>query len=645
MNICKFAIVSVIIAIVSINSGLIRAQESGNVLFPSSMKWIASWKVLAENNMISPELKKAKIMLPIDNDTSSMGVHYFPIYNNTYRKIGSIVVNHDWTNIVGFSLWPLYDESEDRVIDIPKAAAIASSFCDSYITSPGTRINTVHDKMDENGRYLFHFHFMYKDISIEDVQVYIDYRGYVVEMKDRKAEDYCNREIDKILKDIPESPGKEHIQVIAKNNINNYGECEIIGIERKIEYIGDNQDLYWRVQIKRNHNGEEYNTVKIYELGDKIEIDEWKKATEPHTPIISNEINVSSNPVFSKYDNTIWWSGNTRWCKLPKWYPMPPASLLCSNKAGKINLYRPLPDLYDLSLEYSFPSPSPDGRWLAFQVFNHILAVIDLKFNRLYSDRLPFRSENRISWSDDSTMVAFVIDGKAYIKSLLGESNVPLDTEAVKLVDKKMNYIALEFVPNQKNTLIAVVSDAIDDSDSSGKLMLLHMVNGKIAIDPLIDTKSPILRMHILPKGDKVWVLHPTGCYEYDIKGKTKKRIDWLITEKDIIDGYVFSPEEFDWDISKDGTEIAFTLIDKNTKGCRVCTSTIQGNGIKFISPIISKTVDRYFVGEKYGVVSKEFINEDTLVKLGIIKQIPWINPIPSGGPFERYPVLEFWED
>jgi hypothetical protein len=380
-------------------------------------------------------------------------------------------------------------------------------------------------------------------------------------------------------------------------------------------------------------------------------------------------------PLWAPDGKSLWWSDNHRWLRLPTWYPESTPSLATAKvtgvgqaiavgqtllsdppppredgqtvvpdpfKVGKAAAYRPLLDFAPLSVAYTLPSISPDGRWLACATDGDVVTAVDLQANRIYCTAGRHRLKQRISWSTDSKQLAFADanTGAAYVLDLVGASEIPLDVpENALLPDGAC--AALTFLPGSSTELVAAYREwGLRADDGMWQIVRIHLADwGKPWVEPISERMPCPRRLWPTPDGKAVWLGTASGVQALDLATGKTTPVTWLADGAKVDDTATVDATQLDWDISPDGKWVAFTA-KLTAGGTAIYTAPADNDkpapqeprqvGVDYRPPVcvsatnMTETLDRYFLQGKWATVPKSALRLGLLEKLHYIAPVDW---------------------
>ena len=621
-----------IINVIVLSIVLIICDIDANTEQILTMKWLSDWQSMQQDKSLVPSLRSAKVLLPGRFDKMGKIITcQLQLLGDDNRSVGTLLISADGTRIMYFHSFSNYTEGVTNPISAQQAKLIADEFVKHYYHNEEMipRIE-VFPNIDQSGCYEIDYNYYAKDICIYRISITVSYLGLVTDLM-TGDQIYCNQEN---LNNFPPSPGRKFVldQMDAYLNTVNIKAIDMENIERQFGYRVDKYIMQWDADTIYFLNGKKmrrkitYNedVQKCYFSEDKPELYEQRNGI-PITTFLQD-----SHPVWSSNRKSLYWQSNARWKLLPPWIQVVPNSIAAMTlTVPERYIYRPLPDIGQLSTTYTFPSPSADGKWLAVVHGNRNLLFIDLENNTLYMMDSDCLAHQRANWANDSSAVVSVPFGEQYIlyQQVSSPTGIPFDLKPAKIhLDKICS--AAEFLPGSKDTLLAILDQT--------NIVLIHYLPGKSAeIVPFITVPLTVQHMHVMPDGKSFIILDVKGKFtKIDIATKNHHELTWMSAK--LPDGNSVLAGTRDWAVSPDGKMIAFSAAGDKDHFEYIYTAAIDGTGIKRITKGDPQELyDRYRVkGDT--IVSQRNLTVNVMQQLGFLPDIEWHTPYDVPPPADE---------
>ncbi len=588
--------------------------------------WIDEWQKFQQDSSLNPILRNAKVMLPGKEEMiGKLKVYVIQILDIYCRKIGSLTITADEKRIISFQLYYIYEEGNVKPIQVEKAQMIAIQFVHKHYPQIGENPNIEkYPVIDDKGRFTTNFAFFKDDIRIFSVSISVDYAGFVVDVL--TGDPIAANNID--LAKMPPSKGRQYVLgemwSYLRTQKKKYDAIEklecIIGFGIEDQYC-----LIWRASAIYLQGSTKMREYVLYDEMDNQCMIERPIPPERYDAQYGTPIPLScrdSHPVWTHDGNSLWWQTDARWKLLPTWIQVKPFSLGTSSLYIPLDfIYRPLPDIGQLSIDYGLPSPSPDGRWLALKVSNNTLAIIDMPNNRIYVMDEECIFQDRASWSSDSMELINVQSGENYaiLHKISSPTGIPFDSPGSH-INLGMPCNAIEFIPGEKGILLALL-----DSKELARVRLRD--KGETTIEMVKELPTPIVRMHVLPDGKSAIILDQMGKFaQVDLTSRVVHQLKWLSGK--LPDGNDLSGGEHDWDVSPDGTKITFSAKGSNPLIEYIYTASLDGSNVKRITAgDPNEQRQRYRLNKRDAIVSKRGLTLSVLQRFGFLPELDWRTP------------------
>lgn len=599
--------------------------------------WLQEWNKVVTYPHVDPRLKDAYLRLnPREKVNIDEGNEIPIIYNN--KEIGIVMPADDNRSLFCFDLYKEIRESilgftEITAISINQVKTITEDFIKSYAPAiKGQQEMILPCNIDNDGCYSVTVNYSEQEIVIRRFEIKVNYLGYIVRFLDMP--------VHESISNIRESPGKLVItdiitQFIQKQGINN---GKLYNMHRNVRFVGNKAVYYWCcVVITSNKENKNIGAEVIYHEDTKKctigafseeysvgEIDNAARGAQPVSPVNND------SPVWSSDGKVIWFTTTAQWTGLPSWIE-PPKSLAVTYPGNNIvEVFRPFND--PPLLTYKYPSVSPDGHWLACSIpgINKIVVFNMTTAKMIYFNQICYPS--RVSWSDDSTQFVFLDNTHHARIAQIADKNILSGNIDLPLLGVKERINNICSLPLTKNTF------AISKYDNTNEKLCVITVDGiNIQTVKELAVQGRIYRLHAMPDGRHVMIATEDGVSTVDLADMTVTPITWLKNKASINTMATVNTKDIDWDVSPDGSRIAFTAATNNSWVTSLFVADMDGNHVQKIGGAkITDTAQRYYIQDKYPVIPKEMIPVTLFEDLSYIQKIPWPN-VPQDKYINRH--------
>ena len=622
--------------------------------------WLLHWKSFCQEcPMLDPKFLTANISINM-KDLESQDQLVFLIDGNG-RQLGTLTASYDGNKVGSFNLYYTYDTTtlgfnDNSDIDYYHAEKIVESFIKYYASDQKGEVLYLSEHIMENGRFKFIVEYRIKDINVRIIEVSVDYKGKVVEMND--SYNYTPGFLKRIGL-FCDSPGEDYVKnemtkYLIEHNIK---DSILLQLYRTIADVNNKPVYQWRafafnqVNGKIKHGGTEIvydelnHQCRIGELSNPelLPSDFFGSEAASQRPVAKPAVDDTA-PTWSADGKLIWFVTDRKCVGYPQWMHY---SSMASVYTGHniVEEYRPLIDTRSSMSQYKYPSPSPDGRWLACAIgfgTNEEIAI-DLKNNRLYEIG-ETNGRGPISWDGDGKRIC-LIDRRSMVRimSVVDADGMPFALNAIPLAFPG-RFDSVSFLPNSVNELIAVYRDRVNDPNKlpPWQLIRIKLPNGEKPSSEVIcdlapgNTDQAVYAMHPMPDGKHVMLSLHTGVNIIDLETKVLIPVTWLQAGAKI-NGFqaAIVPSRFDWDISRDGKNIVFSAVECDDQpsyiqhAAHIYVAKLDGKDIEQLANLpADMPAGRYYLQEKYPVVPKSSIPVSLFEFMHMIPATEWI-PLP----------------
>ena len=194
-------------------------------------------------------------------------------------------------------------------------------------------------------------------------------------------------------------------------------------------------------------------------------------------------------------------------------------------------------------------------------------------------------------------------------------------------------------MPNSNDTLIAAVNFAAKkDEITSARIIKIKLTpNAAPSISTLLEIKESLSELHIMPNGKLAWILYGKNSFAaFDLHSKLLKPVHLLeqtLVERDFSTLDELSDSNYmvssDWSFSPDGSQVAFSALDKASNAYIIYVANIDGSNQQRLSEDKSVVLSRYAINGDI-MVKEEELATKLLKHFDYIKFIvPWFRPLP----------------
>lgn len=611
--------------------GFIIYQMSCTVLATiKNAEWIGNWNIISSNNEFHQEIRQSNIIIKYRKN--SIEAHP-ALINENGEEIGTIGLSNDGKKIIGCNLFPTYEEV-DRIITIDYAKTIVERFAEQYLKdseqAPIGDIAMVSPKyFNREGRLEFFINYVYRMVIIKSIRIDVDPIGNVVSFGDydilrvlSEKSDMIN--IDNIIKVVDIDAVRTIVSKYLESEYNN--NVKLVKLERNATLDAGCLHIYWSAIIEKRENNILYRSVLYYRENDNnIMVEKWIPYYEYE--MRNRDKYMSASCPSCGNDGKIIWATTSRWKRLPPWIDIPPSSIAIKSEKN-ICIYRPLPDIKVLNIEYHLPSISPDNHWLAFVVNADCICFLNMQSNRIIPLTHSHKIVNRISWSKNSKNAVFVdsVSHKAYSVDI--STFAQNGTLCENPIAISSNVESVCFVGS--DTLVFALSG------DEGKLVTCNINECPLSFIYIQIAIKHILRIHDDFAKQEIFASSDNGLYIIKLPELMIKRIEWI---DKLGNNYIVNYQSLDWGITNDGNRIYFDALDKNTSDIQmILSASIDGEGVRQeSSENVEEIYPRYALHSHYTLTVKEFLPLYLIEKLHYTDNIiTWPTILPPGGPWDR---------
>lgn len=602
--------------------------------FPTSDAWYTHWKTLCKKTYLTPKLADARVVLPATEERIGEKLMGYTVdLVNGDKVVGDISVSADWSTLLSFH-GPVAPYKEGtQAVNLVRMQKIAEYFAMLFANPvPGRQSTEAPRTISDCGTYTFDIDRSYERVSIQNVEVVVDYTGHIIEARLYDLSSNLQRDI---TKEIPPAPTETIITsamhaFLAKKGMK---DINIPVISRIILFDKVGAKLTprfeWQTTITQLATPTPFSaTLKCDEKSRACSLSKWNDAFDENAPVQ----HCATAVTWDAKGKCLWWCGNVRWEGVPDWITDPPTSLCRQSLAvdgAATFIYRPFPDIDMLTIAYQYPSISPDGHWLAVAVNGDTLAFIDLLHNRAQYTPGETKLSSRVSWNTSGNAIVYCAMGEAYLQIADTQGDTPFDMPK-KPLKLGQECEAIAFLPEHQGTLVALCRDGTTDHGSmlvrfeipkdsgiktrnqkalndGNKVQHFAIQNKEVIIDDngekrllikasadeeiiqsslIIGNLDSATEMQVLPDGKHVLVMTSNGMVKVDVDSGAREPIAWIKYGATVGQGLSITFSSFGWDVSPDGKQIAFTAEQANgTHDSVVCLANIDGTQLRCISP------------------------------------------------------------
>jgi hypothetical protein len=602
---------------------------------PTEPEWWAEWMRVITAPGAPPELKYARINLPIIIRQGKETERYQLLseqrsYLRQQRRAstppaqkweerGSLIVSTRDGTLLSFSIKRTLPV-EQRIVppDAAGLSEIALAFAHSiYPEQEGVTavvqsvqvylIANLFNRAKSPGTVSVEYRF--RDIAIRILDLQIDPQGYIISME---VDDLARSNGRNVLKDIPPSLGEHTVREAFYANIAEHpkrqpapdGTVVITDLRRRLTYEEEQPRISWTGAVSWYAGepgvswGYRYGVYTYHEADKRVEPSPPPNARATSMHVDPNQISPPRPPVPRSYytipqsltwmadGRQLWGHAQAQWNEHPFWELAPDSMIVTDVDTGKAAVYRPLVDAIP-DIAYQCPSPSPDRRWAAWVMpQGNLIVVSDLARNRLFiaggNSWIAASSGTRqvfhIAWRSDSTGFVYPDDKRICIVEAAEFDGIPFAASPRKyVIGEKL--LAVEYLPGSRDECVASVRSGTFDG---AKLVHLKLQADDTAVVTTLfeDAKwrEEIVRLQILPDGRRILFSRSSSLYLFDMDTKQVVPLTWINRGLSLDNKPMYIDGKENWRVSPDGRRIAFTAHFLNEAPAAVlCVADLDG--------------------------------------------------------------------